>query len=125
MNKKYRLLKDLPEIKAGEIFLFVEQHDTYECKRSGGKYIHLPRSYVENNPEWFEKVKEQEWEIVAYKCKFLGKNNVIFNRGDGGIFWASVGGELYPYSDERFKHESEACEIHSVKRISDGITFSI
>lgn len=61
MNKetKYRLKKDLPEIKAGSFFILVENSDVYECGRESGKYTHLPTSYVENNPDWFEPIEDE------------------------------------------------------------------
>ncbi|MCX6154434.1 MAG: DUF4406 domain-containing protein [Candidatus Kapabacteria bacterium] len=70
--RKFRLLKDSPEAKAGQIYSFYPE--SYKCKYTGyhlAKNIYatadpaLNDSYfwhsadiVENNPEWFEEVVE-------------------------------------------------------------------
>jgi len=60
--KKYKLLKDLPDLKAGAI-LYVNGCDGgffYD----GGEYTHPQYMYSEetvySQPEWFEEVKEDE-----------------------------------------------------------------
>jgi hypothetical protein len=63
MNKRYRLLKDLPDCKAGTV---LEQENPYGlfmyCGAFDGKepdswYI---KDVVENNPEWFELIEEPQ-----------------------------------------------------------------
>ncbi len=70
---------------------------------------------------WFEEIKPKEWEIVSFIGGFLGKDNVILNRGAGNLFWGFVD-ILYPFPEERLLKETK---IHSVKRLSDGETFSV
>lgn len=65
-DKRYRLLKDLPEAKAGDIY-FLENNngDTYvnEYTLIQKSPVIEHNSYfswqVENNPEWFELITEQ------------------------------------------------------------------
>ena len=62
--KKYRLLKDTPTIKAGAIFKLNDNQE-YECKidRLGNSSIYIPE-YVENNPDWFEEIKDSAEELA-------------------------------------------------------------
>lgn len=70
-SKKYRLLKDLPNLKKGTIIRwsiltggyryfsdthFYEKHNYEDDMRNT-----FPAGVVENNPEWFEEVKEPNW----------------------------------------------------------------
>lgn len=61
-NRKYRLLKDLPETKAGTILTWSEKEKvyTYQSDYDTGQDSYYQSSVVENNPEWFEEVKEPE-----------------------------------------------------------------
>lgn len=49
--KKYRLLKDLPDLKAGAIFEYDNQ--CYQHLYCGDNWQYLAQD-VEDNPEWFE-----------------------------------------------------------------------
>jgi len=60
--KQYKLLKDLPDLKAGAIFIKGSEEDgDYHCQ---GEYRY-DEDVVENNPEWFEEVKEEYEKSVA------------------------------------------------------------
>lgn len=75
--KYYRLLKDLPDLKAGEMFSRPIENDYKYLRDDSNKYMYV-RMYhkgydegtwyssdnVENNPEWFEEV---------YKCEKCGE----------------------------------------------------
>lgn len=60
----YKLLKDLPDVKAGELFFWNEYRGKYVMKRyefmNPNTNMDLWYEYdfntVENNPYWFEKV---------------------------------------------------------------------
>ena len=62
--KKYRLLNDTPTIKAGAIFK-LNNNQEYECNidRLGNSSIYIPE-YVENNPHWFEEIKESAEDVI-------------------------------------------------------------
>lgn len=59
MTKRYKLLKDLPDYNAGEIFEYSEDGYyralTYCDDGVKGAW---PPKYVENNPTWFQEIKE-------------------------------------------------------------------
>lgn len=56
-NFKYELLKDLPELYAGEVFY--KKGDIYISSITKSKVLsHLPKSLVENTPEWFKKIEK-------------------------------------------------------------------
>lgn len=53
---EFKLLKDLPGIKAGDIFIKDPQREFFTSKSTGYSY---KKCDVENNPEWFEEIKEK------------------------------------------------------------------
>ncbi len=64
--KRYRLLKDLPGVKASAIFTEDYGDDTYGYNSDNGEDCRIRRWNVEMFPQWFEEIKEQkDWEIVA------------------------------------------------------------
>ena len=78
MAKKYRLLKDLPYTLKGVIYTPENDDPNYYCY-NGGKYRNrISKDYVENNPTWFEEIKEKEklWVDILYKGKTLGDEHV-------------------------------------------------
>lgn len=67
MEKKYRLLKDLPGVKAGTIFDRVKGVDL--PSHSQDFVVYSPKSFlvpqfasedIKNNPEWFEEIDEEK-----------------------------------------------------------------
>jgi len=63
--KKYKLLKNIPQNHAGAIYQkdkYGDKPDYYSSSEtySVGSCIHA--SFVENNPYWFEEIKEHEFE---------------------------------------------------------------
>lgn len=74
---------------------------------------------IEDIPE-----PNKDWEIIEYRCSFLGNDNIKFIKGDNK-FWANMNGETFPYEEEALKHESNNLKIHSVRRLSDNQVFSI
>jgi hypothetical protein len=59
--KKYKLLKDLPEAKAGTILTPGDLKDVYEYPCSSGAKSWYANALVENTPEWFQEIKEPKW----------------------------------------------------------------
>lgn len=72
--KKYRLKKDLPDAKAGSIY--VKEGDRYvrEKNQSRPNPVIEVNSYfdwqVEKSPEWFEEVAEKEYTLEDLKDAF-------------------------------------------------------
>ena len=64
MEKKYRLKKDLPDCKAGAIFVKSNVNDSYWSKRQYHEISGYNKKFVENNPEWFEELKEDTMESI-------------------------------------------------------------
>jgi len=65
-QKKYRLKKDLPDCKAGAIFEY-ELDTIYVHSTNGKHYLSYHKDIVENNPEWFEEVKEDTLKSIVNK----------------------------------------------------------
>ena len=64
--KKYRLLKDLPGIKAGEIFEYGCQEEAY---LTGVGRIHFGKEVMPTCDDWFEEVKEEYKGMTAGQIK--------------------------------------------------------
>jgi len=59
MTKKYKLLKDLPDLEAGATFIYdgVNSHCKVISER-GSEYIILQR-VIRTNPDWFQEIEEK------------------------------------------------------------------
>lgn len=131
MSKKYRLLKDTVEYKSGKVFEYKNEHRAGSFNLPKGYYLvdkdpndEMPGNYlpnhVENNPEWFEEIKESNYTIQSFKHKI---SNLLF---------VIVGNDLYrelgQYSSFTYNTklllESDDFIINSVL-YHDGDLFSI
>lgn len=86
MNKKYSLLKDLPDSKAGDIYKWVEVHGRGAYYLNGEtESSYWAKEHVENNQEWFAPVVttatielkseitfNKAWEVFCNACGDLG-----------------------------------------------------
>jgi hypothetical protein len=70
--KKYKLLKDLPDLKAGAVFEWDENNERYYCKVGDDFEYKYQPIYLESNPDWFEEVKEEEIVFDTALCEFNG-----------------------------------------------------
>lgn len=67
--KRYRLIKDLPDAKAGTILTSDDKYDTYDYKSHrtgnpiGTAFYWYKKEFVENNPEWFELIPESKEQL--------------------------------------------------------------
>ena len=59
--KKYKLLKDLPYIKAG--IIYEQDWNQYKSEKQDWITDYLNKNIIENNPEWFEEIKEEPKQI--------------------------------------------------------------
>lgn len=62
MDKKYRLLKDLPGIPKGSTAY--GQFPVTFCPSGGGKCFTFGEDEMINNPDWFEEVKDEKPEKI-------------------------------------------------------------
>ena len=58
MERKFRLLKDLPNIKAGEISYY--HNNLFKFKTLSDNYVAFNFSELLDAPDWFEEIKEPE-----------------------------------------------------------------
>src|SRR5687767_13592234 len=83
MSKKYKLLKDLPNAKAGAVYKITDSGTDYICYDLMGKRswdVSYPREYIENNPEWFELINDRiEVKDFFFEChnKYNGGDYVV------------------------------------------------
>lgn len=102
--RRYKLLRDLPDYKVGEIYEW-DGNKYYKAKHdcADGSRGQWPAKFVENNPEWFQEIVERDWEIVAIKDSLGRTLNV------------EVGSEF----------EMATGATHTVRRLSDGELFTV
>ncbi len=102
--KKYKLLKDLPDSKIGDEYIWNSSQEAY-YKYGNVLGSYWGKDYVENNPEWFEEVIEKAWEILSYYNSDNPEKRMC----------------LAPL----YECEREGGDIFSIKRLSDGEVFTI
>jgi len=72
MNRKYRLLKPLPDSNIGDIYIWNKSEKAY-YKDGNVLGSYWTSEHVENNPEWFEEVTDTERTEVI-KIEYLAKD---------------------------------------------------
>lgn len=77
--EKYKLLKNLPDLKAGAIFEY-KGHETYEAWQNKQFYYGFTATQIKNNSEWFAEVMEKNCKTCKYEN--LEKRVVPCNRCD-------------------------------------------
>ena len=106
--KQYRLLKDLPDLNAGEILHL--KNGIYEIIDSfrHSKYRYAG-SFVEHNSEWFEEV----WQCA--KCnKYFNENNILKHN-----YEVAKDGKFY-YCDECSDNQNIKYEIEKINIKPNG-----
>lgn len=66
---KYKLLKDLPGLKAGAIFEYDEDLERYINSYKGNIYTYKESDIIDS-PDWFEKVQKGRWKPEEYEDYF-------------------------------------------------------
>lgn len=134
---KYKLIKWYPslpkELKVGdEVHLFYSFfYDGYNTLDNKCKH-RLSKQEVEDNPEFWEKVVEKEYEILSFYFKniagkgdaYVDKDYIWKETSKGSGMWSRDGYITASYSTEEMLQNSNY-GIHSVKRLSDGEVFTI
>jgi len=59
MDKRYILIKNLPDTTAGTVFKLNKNNDSYEAINSHGRIIKFYQHEIDRNPEWFEFIDDQ------------------------------------------------------------------
>jgi len=128
--KRFKLLQWYPSLKD-----YFEEGDVVECigrfkeYAKEGDNITIPREDVENNPEYWEKVIEKEYEIQSFRR--TDGDRAIFSVLPDGTYWWERGsqtGEGISLEDMLYTGSSVKngdFEIYSVKRLSDGKVFTL
>lgn len=125
---KYKLIKNYPgcPFKIGDVAGDQSRiSDEHFCVRRGvGEYTIYPKEYVENNPEFWEKVIEREYTVLSLINVF---GSIINYDGDICI---SRSDSVYPTSTIRLSQallniNSSNIKIFSIKRGKDGEVFTL
>ena len=95
---------------------------TYGYSPCNGKYTnwYINNDIIENNPEFWEKVVEKDYEVLSYIKK---DNSAITTKRENGFFLNSMFKDSHGvYSDYQLLN---TWNIYSVKRLSDGEIFTV
>lgn len=93
MTKKYRLMKDLPDCKAGVVYNLGNDGVTYICLSNMGEWsVCYPKERVENNPEWFQEIlPESSKDVTAGLSSYLYASTVLNRLYQAGLgCWSSM-----------------------------------
>lgn len=78
LEKKYRLLKNLPDAKAGQHYIYNKSYNRYYLDGNVlGSYWDI--EYVQDNPEWFELVTEPSIAPERITVKHLSQHDYVNN----------------------------------------------
>lgn len=119
---KYRLKKDLPGVKAGEIFELDGDNDIWvwvDC----GKYTNFynPQRY----PDWFEPVDERIFlrqdhlPSSGYFIQKIEEESNRFTREQLVILEKAINGEMWDEEQIREAFKIHVSKCHDIDKISD------
>jgi len=117
MSKRYRLLKDLPDVNEGAIAEWDASANAYKMEKTGAwvsphRYHWLSKGTVEQSPEWFELINDRI-EVLGFSFDKEPYNNK----------WGNVIKVHVPYT---FKYELESNKIklelikQAIERVLNG-----
>ncbi len=118
MGKKYRLIKEYPgSPKLGTVVNYSETHQIYNYN-GGDFYTELPKHQVENLDEFWEEIIEKDYEIL----EFTSDNKIKYTLNTNGKYY-DISKDALPFGIEEVDYKN--VEITKVKRLSDGVIFSL
>jgi hypothetical protein len=131
--KKYKLIKEYPgSPKLGTVVEYKDdQYQLYLIENKTSNYGQFPKTYVENLPEFWEKIKEQEYKILSFsKPKIIEAGNNIFTLRENGNYFNHSNpnfgiGIATGLPISYFLSPEQGHEIHSIQRLYDGEIFTI
>lgn len=128
--KKYKLIKEYPscefmKLKKGSIVKQLEFSGcTFYNETGDVTNLCLNKTSVENYPEFWEEVKEKEWEIIKLKAISSPSSKPISDQfKEGKIRWSNDDNPIWKIPEELLK-EKDHC-IYQIKRLSDREIFTI
>lgn len=95
MTKKYKLLKDLPDLDAGAIFFAEKTVGSRAVFQDTSEKYYFWENQIKNNPNWFEEVVEEERSIyfetkeVAKGYSFVIIRKNLTNDGQEDNLWST------------------------------------
>lgn len=102
--KRYKLLKDTPEVKAGAIF--AQQGDgeliVHAIPNSDDDSVHFHKHMIKNFDEWFEETKYETWAINTLSSRVEEISNIAYS--EGAIKNLKSFGLLFYTKEEAEKH---------------------
>lgn len=70
MEKRYKLLKDLPDSKAGDVYVLCDDDKEWPpvyYKNGNQEESYWLQKHVENSPDWFSEVKSENKSIDSFQ----------------------------------------------------------
>lgn len=123
MKSVYKLVKEYPgSPKLGAEACYIPNNNWYGIP---GQQIFAPE-VIENNPEFWEKVVEKDYEILSYYGGKPGHSIYkLTNCKQGFTPYHKYLGIIHDKFTTSYMDNSNDWFIHSVKRLSDGEIFTI
>ena len=115
--KKYKLIKEYPGSPKPGTIAKLDKIDYVYYYFEKDSYTGIGSSIIENNPEFWEKVVEKDYEILSFKIP--GNAHWFANLQHNGMYggWSE---------DHALNQLSKGIwSIHSVKRLSDSEVFTV
>ncbi len=110
-------MKKYKHKKTGDIVLLSDNTNGAHISFLGDQII--PRRYIENSNDW-EEIVEKDYQILSY----YDKANECYYKPDSQLKgkWCKRDGEAPFFTEDKL---TDYCNIHSIKRLSDGEVFTI
>lgn len=89
MDKKivgYKLIKDLPTVNAGALFVYNEKTTVWECNKGSETNYYAYSNTDMINPDWFLPIYEEEKKEVTIRVECDEPFNVIIKKGNNQIY---------------------------------------
>lgn len=129
MSRKFELIEEYPGSPAAGLEVF-QNGQWYQSDFATGKNIpHFfqPANIVENNPKFWKEIIANKYEILSFIDKtgdsFDGK--LLVKKANGLFQWAHLNYEGNCTAEELVDIMSKSYSINSVKRLSDGVIFTL
>ena len=104
---KFRLLKDLSDVKAGETLIPTVSNKGYEIY---GTLFWIPKELVENNPEWFAPIDER-WKPEALEKYWFIDNGMNIWQED----WREDSNDKYRFKAGNVFKNRKQCESAALR----------
>lgn len=122
--ERYKLLKDLPTFKAGDVF-YISQYGALIYDDGDFGVMAYSRSTLEKFPnilkEWFEEIQEESTDSIHWKPE---NGDIYWFIGIGGKtnhdFWIGTPADFWRYGSGKIYRTKEECEKAFARELAEA-----